>query len=90
MPLCNSIEMDVKECYIEDVKETTGTERAKQHWVHGLHGADVAEIMNKWESKCYKGVFSQGELLTSEYLKRVIEEDKPFSLGQYQLYGRDQ
>ena len=36
--------------------------------------------MNKWQSQCYKGVFSQGELLTSEYLKRVIEEDKPFSL----------
>ena len=72
--------MDVKECYIEDVKEATGTERVKQRWVHGMHGADVAEIMNKWKSQCYKGVFSQGELLTSEYLKRVIEEDKPFSL----------
>ena len=72
--------MNEKECYLEDMKQTTNTDRVKQRWLKGMHGSDVDEIMTKWQSQHYKGVFHQGELMTNSYLKQVIEQNKPFSL----------
>ena len=72
--------MNTRKCYYDDIKQAADTERLKQRWTRGMNGSEIDEVMQKWQSQHYKGVFHQRELMKSGYLKELIARDKPFSI----------